>query len=354
MMTNNALRRTLWNLIFLILGVLVIQLFSFLFYYFVEKPSSHGSSDVGVPANMLDGMGSFVIDFILTALFIIYWSIRVVKYILSIRQNRFFFVINCFILFIPYSPLIYWSLKKGSFELTDYYDRKDISSTIEHYETIKFPEGSTCVAFEEKSESLLLYTINPKKGSNHAAPKQLILNPQSPLEKQLYFHSLDVYSLTDTKLNLSSNPTLDTFSNSSNVLILNTKLPNKNCNVYHGDIENRRLILVNDCLSKKDTISGYKVFDRSNSPYGGYRFHVDAENNYWFLFYTEPRNEEIKNLYIGKINSLNHNIYQIPLKEEDKHIFESDLIITLYKKKDTFYIISADKILYFNFQPEGK
>lgn len=352
MMTNNALRPTLWNLIFLVVGVvgvLVIQLFSFLFYYFVEKPSNHSSSDVGVPANMLDGIGSLVIDFVLTALFIIYWSIRMIKYILSIRQNRFFFVISCFILFIPYSPIIYWSLKKGSFELIDCYDRKDISSKIEHYETIKFPEGSTCVAFEETSESLLLYTLNPKKGANHAAPKRLILNPQSPLERQLYFHSLDVYSLTDTKLNLRSNPTLDTFSNSSNVLILNTKLPTINCNVYHGNIENRSLILVNDCLSKQDTISGYKVFDRSNSPNRGYRFHVDTENNYWFLFYTEPRNEEIKNLYICMIDSLNHNIYQIPLKEEDKDIFESDLIITLYKIKDKFYIISTNKILYFNF-----
>jgi hypothetical protein len=351
-MNNNALRHTLWNLTFLVIGVLGIQLFSFLFYYFVEKPSNHGYSDVGVPANMLDGVGSLFIDFVLMAMFIIYWSIKVIKDILSFRNNRLYFLVNIFILLFPYTPVIYWSFKKCSFEIIDCFHRKDIISKIEIYETIKLPKGSTCVAFEESKDNLVLYTLNPKKVPDYLPPKQLIINPNSPLERQLYFHSLEVYSLVDINLNQLSNVKLDTFSNSLNILVLKTRLPNKDCNVYKGDIENRRLIIENACILKKDTISGFKVFDRSNSPFRGYKFNIDSENKYWFLFYTEPRTEEVKDLYIGMIDSFTSKIYQIPLKKEDKKIFDSDNIITLYKKGNTFYIISADRILYFNFRPE--
>ncbi len=244
-MANNNLRRTLWNLLFLVIGILGIQLFSYLFYYFVEKPSNNGYSDVGVPANMFDGFGTLVIDLVLIAIFIIYWSIKVIKDIISFRKNRIYFYINIVILLLPFIPVIYWSLTKFNSERIGYFHRKDIVIKIAQYETIKYPEASTCVAFEETKENLKLYTLNPNKKPNYISTKRLIINPNSPLERQLYFHSLDVYILGDYHLNLLSNPTLDTCSNALNLLILKTNLPNRDCNVYHGDIENRKLIVAN-------------------------------------------------------------------------------------------------------------
>ncbi|MBL7911619.1 MAG: hypothetical protein JNJ41_11235 [Bacteroidia bacterium] len=329
-------KRLLFNLLSLPIGILVSIGLVWVMVKLFPAQSNEGWGGVG------DMLAFAVFVFILSVLFFVGWTVKVVYDLFKYKTNRKFFWCNLAVLALPYSFLVYLLLVFLFERGKEFYHRESITTKVELYGSILYPENYRVQDVIRTNDSVLLYMENNKKYSSTPIAYAIYKNNKYQEVKGL-LDNLGLFCLKENRIVAIQDESIGDSLLSNGVVTVKVT-ENKSCMTYYMSINKNHIVFSDTCNRvNSDTIFGFEVDNRGARPIT----YTSNEGKNYFLFCTEPSTYDPTCIYIAEIHNKRKRVYKLSLEEHDRPYFDPRQVITIYKSKNRFYIFSYKKIIVF-------
>ncbi|MDX2173201.1 MAG: hypothetical protein SFY56_08780 [Bacteroidota bacterium] len=336
------IKKTLFNILSLPIGILISIGLVWILVKLFPSQSNEGWGGVG------DMLTFSVFVPILSALFSVGWTVKVVYDLLKYKNNRKFFWYNLSVLTLPYSVLLYFLFAFLFQQGKEFLQRESVTIKVEQYDSLLYPKNYHIKDVARANDSILLYMESNKKSNSTTPIVYAIYKNNKYQDVKGLFDNLNLFCLKDNRIVLIQDKGLSDSLLPNGLVLIKIK-ENQSCISYYGSLNENHIIVSDTCnLVNSDTIFGFEADNHGAGPIT----YTGKDGRTYFLFCTEPSTYYPTCIFIAEIYKKRKRVYKINLKEPDRPYFDPRQIVTIFNQNSKFYILSHKKIIWFNMEKQ--